>query len=274
MIKTALNNPYCGVTVLWAPTGAGKTACSVAAAQEILKEDPDRIIVHLDASTYLTSIDPSNHLMQRMIAPGWFNKAAGIPVDSQLVDHLATRKASYSISQSIPPPTTIIIDNFDCLTDCSMQSITLWKEMIIAMSEQSTRTKQFNVLICVTSWKRAAKILKWTDNNMMLIADDPEMAKWSERDIRGLVDAHPHFRDWPVASIEELVRMGTAAGVPGFISRIAELRVPPSHFAAQHGASASRLREEWVQGGEALKGIIAAMAAPPSESSLREAAVA
>ena len=257
MIKAAINNPYGGVTLLWAPTGAGKTACSVAAAQEILKEDPDRVIVHLDASTYWTSIDPSNHLMQRRIAPGWFHKAAGIPIDGQLIDHLVARKADHSISQSVPPPTTIIIDQFDDLMEDSNAGA---KYMIIAMAEQSTRTKQFNVLICVTSWKKAKKILTWADGNIMLIAGDPNMAKWSEHDARRLIGAHPHFRDWPADSIEELARMGAAAGVPGLISRIAGLRIPSSQFAAQCGASASRSREEWAQGAEALKGL---MAAPP-----------
>jgi hypothetical protein len=134
------------------------------------------------------------------------------------------------------------------------------QEMLSAMAEQSTRTKQFNVLICVTSWKKAKEILTPADGNIMLIAGDPNMAKWSEHDARRLIDAHPHFRDWPAASIEELARMGAAAGVPGLISRIAGLRMPSSQFAAQCGASASRSREEWAQGAEALKGL---MAAPP-----------
>jgi hypothetical protein len=82
----------------------------------------------------------------------------------------------------------------------------------------------------------------------MFIAGDPDLAKWTEHSARRLIDSLPHFKDWPVASVEELVRMSAEAGVPGLISIIAGLRVPSTQFAARYDASVSRLQKEWVEG--------------------------
>lgn len=203
--------------------------------------------MYLDASSFSDCMDSSKDVVADKPSPAWFRLSAGLPTDGKLSDMLPPRKEEFSKSQTVPPPTSFVIDQFDHLMADSRT-----KNLLISLAEQSMRTKQFNMLICVTSWKNAEEILSWNGGEKIYILGDAGLAEWNQDDVKRLIDNHKYFDDWPAESKEQLAVIGAEAGVAGFIVKIARQSISHDKLALQQDI-ATKLRLDWAAGKQALK---------------------
>ena len=120
----AMNDPDCGIYVHWGIKGSGKTAYATYLARELKKNG--RLVFFLD----------SNSL--------------SAPAIRKFCDFLPLRKRSLE-----PPPTTLIIDDFDNGD---------WHQhcnIIQTFAKQSRALKRFNLLLLVSSAECAQTVINW-----------------------------------------------------------------------------------------------------------------
>ena len=143
-------------------------------------------------------------------APTWFRHALGINSNgwpSKFSNIFPNRPVAFEVDPFAAPPTAIIITNFDLLMEMNGT-----ESMITALSDMGYRTKKFNIMLCVDSWKNAEAILQWNDRYKIRLVDCAEMGIWHKEHIEQQipVDLSDETRD-------NLIQMGVAAGTPGFI---------------------------------------------------------
>ena len=158
------------------------------------------------------------------------------------------------------PPTAIVITNFDHLME-----INGTESMVSALADMSYRTKRFNVMLCVQSWKNAEAILTWNDRYKIRLVDCAERGMWQPDHIQDLLlRLAPSLEPWTDDAKDALQRLGAIAGTPGFINAVAasEMRDSDREWLAD---KASSLAQQWQQGARALSYLHSEERCPNSE---------
>ena len=119
-------------------------------------------------------------------------------------DVLPERRRPFSLDPTKPPPTTIIVDDFD---ECSDNNHL--RNMIRTIAKASITRKRFNVLLLVTSASRAKEILDWDWARIRLVGT-PGCGVWTAEHVSELM--HPRWN-----GDQERLELCCRAGTPGFV---------------------------------------------------------
>jgi hypothetical protein len=211
LLSESLGDPGCGVFVHWGIKGSGKTAYAACLAQKL--KDSGRSVIFLDCSSL----------------------AGGMAI-RKFCDVLPERKTSFSLDPTKPPPTTIIVDDFD---ECSDTNHHL-RSIIRTIAKASITRKRFNVLLLVTSASRAKEILDWDWAHIRLVGT-PGCGVWTTEHVSELLSMHPRWNGDP-----ETLALCCRAGTPGFVvwsagAAVARMRLIADKNAAEWEAGVREL---------------------------------
>ena len=156
-LLNAMNDPACGTFVHWGIEGSGKSISAARVARK-LKDESKRSILFINGDSLSGGV--SSSLIQA------FCKV------------LPTREKSVQADISRPPPTTIIIDDFDRGSFWGEEL----KKSIVSLSRISASGRRFNVLLLVNSSSRASEILNWDWRNIQLVGA-PGCGIWTREHI-------------------------------------------------------------------------------------------
>lgn len=224
ILQRAIDHPQCGAFVLWAVQGSGKTAYLRQAASNLIRSD--RNALFLDAAEF-----KHQHHVHPLL---WLHSALGnlkpdLPYASFLP--LPTH-GIYS-----PPPTCIIIDQFDHMINHEHA-----ESFIVGLAEKSRLTKRFSVIVSVTNPENARTVLRWNGGEKIKLVGGPQVSCWGAEHVRALIQQLPlldHQRD-------KLLELGTIAKTPAYVLDAAFSGVPIND--AFHETRARELQERWRVG--------------------------
>jgi len=202
-IKMGLKSQNCGVHVLCAPYGIGKTTSVRRIANELrTNEDLSGVIIEpLD-----DSVRNSDSLMD------WLKLRWNI--DSSKVKNT---KLSGLIDEQ-DKPMAIILDQFDYAM--GMKNI---EESISSMAEDSVFGKHYTVLLCVKEPIFSKEIVSWNGGaKIQSISHNMPLFKWNSEMVSNL---HENFKkNCDDRYNEKLINTSTTAGTPQFYLNAYDLR--------------------------------------------------
>lgn len=219
--NTLANSPS-GVFVHWGVYESGKSTAVRHAAQRL--QDESGRLVFLSHGWDFSWIPSVRSRIRH---------SAGIPLDCH-----------ENLSDLLDRPATIIFDHFDSRMRDSFQNDTL--EALRELAAESTATQKFNVLLVVTSWEIAMQL---RDMGCKIL-DCPR--RWTADQLALLFTALPAEVQAKFAcrcKRENLIRLATLSGTPGYLTFEAHKETPPSQKYARV------LNMEWQKGMNALEGI-------------------
>ena len=187
VLSDAMDDPDCGVYVHWGIKGSGKTAYATYLAHQL--KERGRHVLLLDSDSVLQPIS-----------------ATAI---RKFCDVLPARKRLFSLNPLEPPPTTIIIDDFDKDWD---DNDTRRCNMIKTFAKRSRMSKRFNILLLLSSAQCAKTVIEWDWTRIKLTSD---CGKWDEAHVAELLSMYPHVI--AADDYEERLRLCILAGTPGFV---------------------------------------------------------
>lgn len=216
----AMNNPLCGIYIFWGIQGSGKTAYSSWMADRLSKNG--RHIWHLD----------SHSLIGRHSAM----------IMRKICENLPGRERQFQLNPTSPPPTTIIIDNFDKAwangNDRHSRAVVKQLRGIITMlADRSVMGKRFNLMLVISSPECARAVLQWGQMRIQLIET---VGIWKREHVEALFNMTPC--PWHGEREHRLVHC-TTAGTPGFVVWSASRR---SLRQIEH--TAKEMKKEWNDG--------------------------
>jgi hypothetical protein len=211
-----------GVFVHWGVYESGKSTASREVAWR-LQEQAGKQVICLHGFDF-SHLHPVCARMRRAI---------GVPVDME------DRQFSDFFSK---PNTTIVIDHFDILMCDKNNRGDETLEWVIKLIEESERTKKFNVLLVVNSWEQAQELV---DAGCKLLPGDAP-ARWTRGQLETLyASLSDKVKSTMSGKEDELLRLATLSGTPGFLTFAAHgERISPK-YAAMHDL-------EWRRG---MKGL-------------------
>ena len=214
----AMNDPDCGIYVHWGIRGSGKTAYATALANELRKKG-GRLVFVLDS-----------HSLSHP------RSAAAI---SKFCDVLPLRARSFELNPLEPPPTTIIIDDFDSCEEWEQH-----RSMVQTLAKQSRTLKRFNLLLLVSSAECARAVIEW---DWTRIRWTSETSMWRKEHVVELIGStYPALMS--ADDYAERLRLCTQAGTPGFVVWSARMkRIGQTTLAAARGR-AEKSEKEWAEG--------------------------
>jgi hypothetical protein len=140
------------------------------------------------------------------------------------------------------PDTTLVIDHADQLMRDKDSSSGEMLEMVMELIKESEATKKFNVLLVVNSWERAFELVRV--GCKLIPANAP--ARWTWEQLDTLYDTlSDKAKDRVGERKDELLRLATLSGTPGFLTFEAHKEKYDSRHAAMHDL-------EWHKGIKAL----------------------
>jgi len=214
-----LNSSSSGVFVHWGVYQSGKSTAVREVAWR-LQEEAGRQVVFL------------HHYDFSWIRPrsAWLRRAIGVPKD---MIHEPISKFFVRLE------TTIVIDHF-CMRDDNMEEDL---ELVHELIKESEETQHFNVLFVLDSWERAKELV---DAGCKLVPGDAP-ARWTGDQLDTLFATLPDKLQSKVGeNKEELLRLATLSGAPGFLTFEAQAeRVYDWRHAAMHDL-------EWRKGTKAI----------------------
>eukprot|EP00047_Mylnosiga_fluctuans_P008742 m.259979 g.259979 ORF g.259979 m.259979 type:complete len:289 (-) comp23117_c0_seq1:59-925(-) len=162
----------CGVHVLFAPSGSGKTTASRYVLRNLITNSNISGVLELDGGTY--QADFKGQLLP------WISSLKGLAIP-----------ARYTLDQILDPGTVVFIDQFDNLFTTELHHNRI-QTMITSAAELSARTKTFSVLIIVKSMDRFRQIISWNDNTKIrgVFADDDYVFTWQPEELTAVLDRH------------------------------------------------------------------------------------
>jgi hypothetical protein len=148
------------------------------------------------------------------------------------------------LSNFFTQDTTILIDHFDMFMRDKDNLGDETLELVIKIIEESEQTKKFNVLLVVNSWERAQELV---DAGCKLVPGDTP-ARWTRDQLETLyASLSDKVRSTMSGKEDELLRLATLSGTPGFLTFAAHgERISPK-LAAMHDL-------EWRRGMKVLYG--------------------
>ena len=215
-----LNTSSSGIFVHWGVYESGKST-AIKNVGLRLQEEGGRTVILLHGFNF--SWEKSMH--------PWLRHAIGIPKDS-----------TEPISTYFNKPTTVIIDHFDMLMRDERADETL--KFLRELAIECVDTQKFNVFIAITSWERAIQL---RENGCKLIGSP---SKWTRDELTELFSSFPEKVQnlWTCQERKnELLRLATLSGTPGFLAFESYAKIPCSKRALL-------LDFEWRKGIRALDG--------------------
>jgi hypothetical protein len=224
ILQRVIDHPQCGAFVLWAVHGSGKTTILRQAAGNLIRSD--RNALFLDAAEF-------KH--QRHVHPLlWLHAALGnLEPDLSYASFLPPpTHGIYS-----PPPTCIIIDQFDHMIHHEHA-----ESFVVGLAEKSRLTKRFSVIVSVTNPENARTVLRWNGGEKVKLVGGPHVGCWEADRIRALIQ-QLHLPD---DQRDKLLELGTIAKTPAYVLDAAFSGVPIND--AFHETRARELQERWRVG--------------------------
>ena len=190
----AMNNPLCGIYIFWGIQGSGKTAYSSWMAEQLSQKG--RHIWHLD----------SHSLIGRHSAM----------VMRKICENLPGRERMFQLNPTAPPPTTIIIDNFDQAWASgndkhSRAVVKQLRDIITMLADQSVMGKRFNLMLVISSPEFARSVLQWDQLRIQLI---DTIGIWKREHVEVLFSMTSYIN---TDDREDRLMHCTTAGTPGFV---------------------------------------------------------
>jgi hypothetical protein len=187
----AMNNPLCGIYIFWGIQGSGKTAYSSWMAEQL--GQTGRHIWHLD----------SHSLVGRHSAM----------VMRKICENLPGR---FQLNPRSPPPTTIVIDNFDQVWASgsdkhSRAVVKQLRDIVIMLADQSVMGKRFNLMLVISSPELARSVLQWDQLRIQLI---DTIGIWKREHVEVLFGMTSYAN---MGDREDRLMHCTTAGTPGFV---------------------------------------------------------
>lgn len=219
-IFEVLNESSSGVFVHWGVFESGKSTAVREAAWRLQEEACRKVIVIEGYDLYQGSLE----LKLRQLI--------GIPVDTH-----------EPLSELfLKPATTMIIDHADMLMrdkdDRSVDTLELVRKLI----KESKETGKFNVLLVFNSWERAEELV--CVGCKLVSSGYP--GRWTGEQLYTLFHTLPEtVRNKVGENKDELLRLSTLSGTPGFLIFEAHGEWSDSRYAALHDL-------EWRKGTTAL----------------------
>lgn len=217
-----MNNPLCWIYIFWGIRGSGKTAYSSWMAEQLRKKG--RHIWHLD----------SHSLIGRHSAM----------VMRKICENLPGRERMFQLNPTNPPPTTIIIDNFDKAwangkDRHSRALVKQLRDIVTMLADQSVMGKRFNLMLVISSPECARTVLQWDQMRIQIIET---VGIWERQHVEALfyVTTHPHGDS---EDREHRLVHCTTAGTPGFVVWSANRK---SLKQIEH--MAKEMEKEWTHG--------------------------
>ena len=189
----AMNNPLCGIYIFWGIQGSGKTAYSSWMAEQLSKKG--RHIWHLD----------SHSLIGRHSAI----------VMRKICENLPGRERMFQLNPTSPPPTTIVIDNFDQAWPSGNDKHSVVKKLrdiITMLADQSVMGKRFNLMLVISSPELARAVLQWDQLRIQLIET---IGIWKREQLEVLLSMTSYTSS--TDDREDRLMHCTTAGTPGFV---------------------------------------------------------
>ena len=217
---TTLKKESSGVFVLWGVYESGKSTAARQAAWYL--QESGRQVLFLRSYSLV---------WQKLRGPE-FRRLVGIPEDMH----------DRPFSEFLKADTTIMIDHFDELMyDETRVAETL--HFVRELIRDSEETRNFNVLLMVTSWERAQELV---DAGCKLVPSDSP-ARWTRDQLEMLYATLPGEVIVTKEKEDELLRIATLSGTPGFLTFSAYGSKANTKLAAMHDL-------EWRRGMKALYG--------------------
>ena len=213
-IFETLNTSSSGMFVHWGVYESGKSTAVRHAGVRLQAEGRLVILLH--------GFDQSYHRSTR----NWLRRGVGVPDDD-------TRPISAFFNQ----PTTIVIDHFESLVILNGDTLDLLREL----SDDSSISNKFNILLVVTSWERAIEL---RDAAGCKVVGSP--SRWTRDQLETLFSTLPG-RDKYHGDKDELMRLATLSGTAGYLTFSVGICRADSAQASIHDL-------EWRKGTAALDG--------------------
>lgn len=220
---STLKKESSGVFVHWGVYESGKSTAARQAAWR-LQEKAGRQVIFLQ----------SYNLIWQKIRVSEFRRLVGVPEDMQ------DRPLSDFFMR---PDTTIVIDHFQELM-YNDKRVAETLQFVRELIDDSKETKKFNVLLLVDSWERAQELV---DAGCKLVPSDSP-ARWTRDQLETLyASLSDKGRIITSEKEDELLRLSTLSGTPGFLTFSAHSERINPKLAAMHDL-------EWRRGMKALYG--------------------
>jgi hypothetical protein len=220
---STLKKERSGVFMHWGVYESGKSTAARQAAWRLQNETGKQVML-------LQSYD----IQWKRKGENWLRRAIGVPEDMD----------DKPMTDFFTQDTTIIIDHFDMFMCDKDNHGNETLELVIKIIEESEQTKKFNVLLVVNSWERAQELV---DAGCKLLPGDAP-ARWTRDQLETLyASLSDKVRSTMSGKEDELLRLATLSGTPGFLTFAAHgERISPK-YAAMHDL-------EWRRGMNALYG--------------------
>ena len=219
----ALNTSSSGVFVHWGVYGSGKSTAVRNAAWR-LQQEVGRQVISLQSFDFRYNEPSRQKDLRRLI---------GVPEDMhEPLSELLTK----------PAGTTLVIDHAELLMRDKDNRGDEMLEMVLELIKESEATKKFNVLLVVTTWERAKELV---DVGCKLVPGDAP-GRWTREQLEALfATASEPVREKVGEKKDELLRLATLSGTPGFLTFEAHNEKYDSRHAIMHDL-------EWRKGVKAL----------------------
>ena len=230
LLSESMDDPGCGVFVHWGIKGSGKTAYAACLARR-LKGEKGRSVLFLDHNSLSSGISAM--------------------VIRKFCEMLPERERSFNLNPTEPPPTSIIVDDFDNNNgyDEGWNTDNHLRNMIKTIAKTSCTGKRFNVLLLVTSSSRAREILGWDWAHIQLVGT-PGCGAWKENHVSELFNMYPRL----VSSDDRQERLAicTRAGTPEFVIWSSRTTTATTRMKT----NAERHALEWEKGVQELSAVV------------------
>ena len=150
----------------------------------------------------------------------------------------------FQLNPTNPPPTTIIIDNFDKAwangnDRHSRALVKQLRDIVTMLADQSVMGKRFNLMLVISSPECARTVLQWDQMRIQIIET---VGIWERQHVEALfyVTTHPHGDS---EDREHRLVHCTTAGTPGFVVWSANRK---SLKQIEH--MAKEMEKEWTHG--------------------------
>lgn len=219
-IEASLLSQQCGLLLLHAPPGCGKSTFARQAVRNLQKEKEIEGAVLVNSKKIADFCIVSNHPDATALNLGSYIRAgAGIPdgdtpqsLKNSLVAHFGDHPSTPKPSERV----VILFDQGDHLYDLDKKRV---DGFLTSLAEESTNTKAFVVLLTVSSstlWERISK-LNGNEKNVTIFENDGDMY-WTDDEIKSMLLRHEkHDVNFNPTAEEREAMVQDANGRPRYI---------------------------------------------------------
>lgn len=235
-LREALADELCGVWVLWAPPGTGKSTL-VGAAMRSLQADKGHPALLLDPAS--ASGDSSSNNGGPI---EWMREQLGLRNSSMLASSLLMHPGA------VGRHTLLAVDHVERLPWWSSPptSDRRLESLVTHLAEASVYSKRLSVLLVTEDAACARRILSWNGGQKFRRVDFPV---WNEGQMYAFLAHHlaTHARQWTVHERARLGRLAVISRNPRFVEHLCST-ADPGYLASRAAvAEAHSLRRAWAE---------------------------